>query len=434
MKKLAIIRKEKESQWKSCQSITHNLFLSYESISAADVEIQYFSYAKGAGLFEAHMMTKKLYEAEVSHIIFIDHEPHPSDLINALSSRFKDSDIKPEIIFHLFGDFILQSLSWQSCSEALKDFSVSLVCASEKQRQLVNKLLIDDHYTEVIPFPLDLGTVKFDSSEREVAREELSLGDRFTFIYTGRLSYQKNVIDLIHAFAKLKEVVTSPIKLVLAGPMDDLGTPYLGKEGIAGTFFYHWEEALATYPELSKNEDITYMGNLEAEDLKKLYLAGDCYISMSAHNDEDYGMSPAEALARGLPCLLSSWGGFISFKKNFDQQVTLCPLIVGKRRHKCSVASIFKSMMIQLNTEVSESERMERSRKVGDTIGHTVIGKTIKESLLSKKKKKFTGFNNTFVKLASVFETSPSAPFRGADSGFSEFYRSLYEDYAKVDS
>jgi hypothetical protein len=89
-------------------------------------------------------------------------------------------------------------------------------------------------------------------------------------------------------------------------------------------------------------------------------------------------------------------------------------------------------MLFLLSQAKGSDERLKRSREVLDLIGHINIGSRILNEVLEREGAAFAGFSETFVKLASVFETSPSAPFRGADAGFSQFYLSLYEDYAKA--
>ena len=60
-------------------------------------------------------------------------------------------------------------------------------------------------------------------------------------------------------------------------------------------------------------EKITFWGNQKKEMLRKINNASDLFISLSLYHDEDFGMSPAEALATGLPTLLTDWGGYSSF-------------------------------------------------------------------------------------------------------------------------
>ena len=50
------------------------------------------------------------------------------------------------------------------------------------------------------------------------------------------------------------------------------------------------------------------------EDLKTIYNACDCFVSLSTYHDEDYGMSVIEALSCGLPLVLSDWAGYSGFQ------------------------------------------------------------------------------------------------------------------------
>lgn len=54
---------------------------------------------------------------------------------------------------------------------------------------------------------------------------------------------------------------------------------------------------------------IFFKGSVPHKDLNLFYNAADLFVSLSLHHDEDFGMSVAEAMATGLPCVLTDWGG-----------------------------------------------------------------------------------------------------------------------------
>ena len=120
-------------------------------------------------------------------------------------------------------------------------------------------------------------------------------------------------------------------KLYLAGSFDDLGEPFLSKNYRTGEFFYCYNNLLRSIPNEFKKK-IIYLGFLSQEELRCVYNSCDYYMNLSVHNDEDYGMSPAEALCCGLPCILTDWGGYTSFFRSGHED--FCRLIPVKINHE----------------------------------------------------------------------------------------------------
>ena len=175
--------------------------------------------------------------------------------------------------------------------------------------------------------------------------------------------------------------------------MDDLAIPYLGKEALPGTFYFHWEESIREY---GLDDKVSYLGNLSKEELFELYNGSDCYISLSSHNDEDYGMSPAEALSTGLPCILSQWGGFISFAQYFPAIVNLVEVENQGDRNLPQIQAAFKAMASQFIQGSQQDCRETTAIGVHDVLGIQAIGKKLDKTFSSLNRKKFKGFNVLF--------------------------------------
>ena len=205
--------------------------------------------------------------------------------------------------------------------------------------------------------------------------------------------------------------------------MDDLGIPYIGKEALEGTFYFHWEECMNSLPEGIRNK-ITYLGNVTPLELKEYYCAADTYLSMSCHNDEDYGMAPAEALMCGLPCILSDWGGFSSFKHYLPNVVTTVPINLSQHRQAPDNLKVTKAMLLaQLH-----SDREGLSFEAQRYLGIEDVAKKLQE-LLESASFNFRGFNGKFIKLASLFRPESKGPFRSGTGEYSLFYQDIYKVY-----
>lgn len=432
------IQKKGRSDWKSCQTITNNLHQAYELVGKSmgqdgQSKVRTLTINDSLTEYEGVDLARGILEASPRVIAFIDHYPHPAPLIRSLRRAYEATQKEaPLLVFHVFGDFVLNCLQWQAIEDDLKFFKVQFVAASHKQVQLVHSFISDlkIEAMQVIPFPVSDLDYFFSEEIRERFRVEQECQNEFVFVYTGRLSYQKNITTLLRSFSTFIKSFDHQARLMIAGPMDDLAIPYLGKEALPGTFFFHWEEALKEY---GLTDKVTYLGNLNSEELFKLYNGSDCYISLSTHNDEDYGMSPAEALATGLPCILSSWGGFISFAKYAPTMVNLVEVETREDRNLPQVKAAFKYMAAEYIQEFDERERKAASLNMRERIGILAVSKKIINMLNRETNKKFTGFNILFYKLCAQFENNSGAPFRAAAGGYGPFYREVYGSYSKKD-
>jgi len=112
---------------------------------------------------------------------------------------------------------------------------------------------------------------------------------------------------LVKTFSSLKPVLPENTHLLIAGEWDDILMPYSGKFGPLGSYFAQFSGT----SEKHLNDHIHFLGKLDSAQLLKANNGCDLFVSFSTYNDEDYGMSVAEALACGLPCLLSNWGDLV---------------------------------------------------------------------------------------------------------------------------
>ncbi len=104
-------------------------------------------------------------------------------------------------------------------------------------------------------------------------------------LYVGRVSREKNLELLTHAFPKL------------LGKCSDLTLTIVGD----GPYREEMERALA------KTHKAFFTGMVEGAELPELYAAADLFVFPSL--TDTFGNSVAEALASGLPCITSDSGG-----------------------------------------------------------------------------------------------------------------------------
>ncbi len=419
MQKVALVTRHSSPEWVSCRSISTNLQASYLLLSDFDYRNFYFDPHDTA--YDGRREALSIADWQAEKVVFLDHHPHPLPLLKTWTEE--RPEFKPELLFHVYGDFSLNSYRWAACEKDLRNFSVKFICASPKQATLIKKFLTDSEISspvEVVPFPLEKKHFYWNSQVRTQTRSDWNVGDATVFFYSGRLSLQKNILQLIRSFEMYQRVIQPNSYLFIAGPVDDLGSPYLGKRPPAGLMSYD----IQTLMKDSKN--IHYLGILDQENLNTAYNASDVFISLSTHHDEDYGMSPAEALLTGCPCILTNWGGYSGFKNISADQVHLLPVHTTGSAVSPKEAEVVK--MMARTFEIDEITRAQKAQQACDQLSTEAIARVLQPVLNKKENRNFQGFSPLFRKLSQSFSTHAYAPLSFGRS-YSSLYKEIYDDY-----
>lgn len=137
------------------------------------------------------------------------------------------------------------------------------------------------------------------SGEGSTLRQEWNIPEgRFTMLCASRFAHDKGHAYLIRSLARLKEISDQPFTMVLAGDGELL------------------EPTKALAQELGlTEEDVKFIGF--CKDMKNLYKGADLYVNPSEH--EALSFLIIEALAAGLPAVITDMGGNSDIIKNPDQ-------------------------------------------------------------------------------------------------------------------
>jgi len=175
---------------------------------------------------------------------------------------------------------------------------------------------------------------------------------------------------------------------------------------------------------------IHFMGSVSSAELISVYQGADTFVNLSVHNDEDYGMSAAEAQASGLPCILADWGGLSSFEHHELPKATqFVPVTLGSRskivsRKKATTA-------FQTQERLSPSSQKALSELALRKFGIKAVQKILTERLKSPGTR-FSGFSPFFNKL--VEETSWSTtPYMTDAKLINKLYKEIYSTYVRAD-
>lgn len=321
--KVAIVYSFNPSDWFSCTVINKNLRHAYEFALGAE-NILYVDYTRDRKVEKKDL--DAIVEQGIKKIIFIDHQPTPVDFLLKFKKLHESYLKEIEYTIHVFGDFPLYLREWRTVFEILDGLKLKFIAASKKQVNFVNNFLNQKNIVEQCPFPVNKQEFNFNTEVRKEARLKLGFQDEDqVFIFTGRLTFQKRIREMVEVFLDLLKTNRLPntAKLLLVGSVDQQGIPYLGFHQLLGEYYRDLEKVLDRFPKQRKN--IIMSGRVRNDELKGYYNAADAFLSLSTYHDEDYGMSIAEALCCGLPCILTDWAGYSSFQ--LSEKPEYCQLV-----------------------------------------------------------------------------------------------------------
>jgi glycosyltransferase involved in cell wall biosynthesis len=213
------------------------------------------------------------------------------------SSPNKSSQLK--VILFCFG------YSYELVSQLSKKYTnLKLITFGKSHIELLRK--VTSAPLQCIPPLFDSKSFYFDQKSRTATRKKMKVkeGEK-VFIYVGRLSLQKNIFLLLKMFKYIISLDNS-IKLFIIGSPDSLGEPHKGHYQTPEFI----EKINAYIADETKQGNVVFIKNTNQEELNILYNCADASISLSTHHGEILGLSPIEASLTGIPCFLSSWGGY----------------------------------------------------------------------------------------------------------------------------
>lgn len=150
----------------------------------------------------------------------------------------------------------------------------------------------------VIPLGVHCADFAFSDGEKAGAREALGIGsDDVVALFVGRLTFsgKAHPFPMYRGLQLAAERAGRRVVLVQCG--------WAATEGIGEAFT---SGAAAFAPGLRT----IMLDGREAELRRQAWAAGDLFISISDGVQETFGLTPLEAMAAGLPCVVSDWNGY----------------------------------------------------------------------------------------------------------------------------
>lgn len=204
----------------------------------------------------------------------------------------------------------------------------ALICPSKAIRSSIKSIITawEHNYTErfgsepkcpldlpVIPLGVDTEKIGKLSSKinRKSQRELMGISkDEIVILYVGRLNYiaKANPLPLLIATEEVAKTSTHPIRILFYG--------YFNDETNENAF----EQAINQF---SKNVKVTVVRHGDTRFPNGVWATGDIFCSLSDNIQESFGLTPVEAMAAGMPVIVSDWNGYRDTVQNGIEGITI---------------------------------------------------------------------------------------------------------------
>jgi glycosyltransferase involved in cell wall biosynthesis len=189
----------------------------------------------------------------------------------------------PQYVRHFADDEQMEDVTWRYMGWFYEHMDRIAVPSQTYLEQLV-KRGFERKKLYIMPRGVDLE--RFNPAKRDESFwNQFNLNGEFKFLYAGRISKEKNLVNLLDAFRSLESDPRFSARLVLAGDGPDL------------------DELKHDY----RNERILFTGRLAGEELSRAYASADFFVFPSL--TDTFGNAVLEAHASGLPAIVSEEGG-----------------------------------------------------------------------------------------------------------------------------
>jgi len=152
--------------------------------------------------------------------------------------------------------------------------------------------------TPVIPLGVHSGDYVYSDEERSAARAALGAAeDELVVLYVGRLSFHaKAHPDAMYLGLEAAARATGKkVKMLHAGWFANQGTEDAFRQGAA-----------AAAPSVTA----AYVDGRDPKQLRAAWASADLFVSLSDNIQETFGLTPIEAMAAGLPVVVTGWNGY----------------------------------------------------------------------------------------------------------------------------
>ncbi len=285
---------------------------------------------------------------------------HPDKNLESLSCLFRPDPLTADLMWRRLQMRgrgyatcgVVHTMSGERIARAVSDLcfapsddSDALICPSVAIRDAVKNLwdiysaYIDSRFggkfscpvqTPIIPLGID--TQKFSSlstpEKRRAQREALNAtDDEVIILFVGRLSFaiKAHPLPMFMAAERAAKKAKKKIRLVLFGY-------FLPKE------MENYFRTLAA--DICKTVKVDFVMNDDPRFPDGLWAAADIFTSLSDNMQESFGLTPIEAMASGLPAVVTDWDGYREGVRN-GQEGYLIPTLTPPPSAGMAIAQMY---------------------------------------------------------------------------------------------
>jgi glycosyltransferase involved in cell wall biosynthesis len=151
----------------------------------------------------------------------------------------------------------------------------------------------------VIPLGVDCDGFKPNGPARKAWRDRLHIGERdLVLLFMGRLSFHAKAhpLPMYLAAEAAAKAIKSKVHLIQAG--------WFANDAIEQSF-------RSGAREFCPSVNAIFLDGRKKDVRTEIWAAADVFVSFSDNIQETFGLTPIEAMAAGLPCLVSDWDGYM---------------------------------------------------------------------------------------------------------------------------
>jgi glycosyltransferase involved in cell wall biosynthesis len=151
----------------------------------------------------------------------------------------------------------------------------------------------------VIPLGVDCDGFKPNGPARKAWRERLRIGERdLVLLFMGRLSFHAKAhpLPMYLAAEAAAKAIKGKVHLIQAG--------WFANDAIEQAF-------RSGAREFCPSVNAIFLDGRKKDVRAEIWAAADVFVSFSDNIQETFGLTPIEAMAAGLPCLVSDWDGYM---------------------------------------------------------------------------------------------------------------------------
>lgn len=337
-KKIFVLTSQIVNPWYSCRVIEEGMI---QALRAVDV-------------FEICPILDQVSESllqrirtEASSLVIVS-----TPLLSLVADQIEQVPTVP-LVIPIFGDMTIETRLWTRLDHSFKGRVITFLGASTRQCQQLQRF-IKGASIKRLPYPLP---ESWFAPLTEQTYEKLKL------VYSGRITQQKNVLELMLCFLKALQL-RPEMELHIAGDFHDLGHHFHG--------IFHEPKfyELRFFDLVQKSQGkIVYHGFLSQTELKRLYESSEYFVSLSTYHDEDFGVSVAQGIACGMRAVLTDWGGYADFAELGVAQ--LCKVEVDQDNVPRPVQSSVVKALLALPNNTTHTQRCANQNKLNSYINQT---------------------------------------------------------------